>query len=178
MSQWLAAKKSSIALDWSSRGEKRPGLFFVGRITAQRRQRIRGKRHEAVQRQTPRNVFDVRVQAQVFVDHQHRRQSGRARTGRSCQVTLDAAIAGGRWNTRALGLEPRIVLRNLLSRCKVGAQRRQQADGGDPRRGKLLRLHQKTAPVQGAVDIGIKQNQQFLFKVLRGQAWRHGAFLG
>ena len=45
-------------------------LVFVARVAAERRQRIGRERHEVVERQAARDVFDVRVEAAVLVHHE------------------------------------------------------------------------------------------------------------
>jgi len=146
------------------------------RVAAQRRERIGRKRHETLQRQAPRDVLDVRVQASVFVNHQHGRQLGSARAGRARQVAVDAARAAGRGIVEPFDCQPRIVLRNLLAGCKVRAQRGEQARSAQARLGEPLRLREKPPPVQAAVDVSVKQEQQLLVKIPDARAWRHGAF--
>jgi hypothetical protein len=51
----------------------RPAIVVVSRIAAERRQAVRRKREEPLHRDPPRHVLDVRIQAPVFMDHEHRR---------------------------------------------------------------------------------------------------------
>ena len=71
-----AATKSSRVLRLVQLGEGVARLVFVARIAAQRRQRVGREGHEAVEREAARDVLDVRIEAAVLVDHQHRRQPG------------------------------------------------------------------------------------------------------
>ena len=60
-------------------GLHRAPVVVVARIAAERRQAVGREREEALHRRAPRHVLDVRIQAAVLVDHQHRRQRPVAR---------------------------------------------------------------------------------------------------
>ena len=68
------------------------------------------------------------------------------------------------------------ALDNHLRARKVRAQGGQQTGCRHAAHGKLLRPVQKAAPVNRAVHVGVKQNQQFLVKVLGSLKW-HGGHL-
>jgi hypothetical protein len=72
-------------------------LLFVAGVAAKRRQRIGRNRHEVVEREAARNVFDVRVQAAVLVHHHDARELARG-AGGTADIRLDLAVAvrGGR----------------------------------------------------------------------------------
>jgi hypothetical protein len=91
------------------------------------------------------------------------------------QIAFDRARAGGRRVAHHLGLDALVVFGDLLPQRKIGAQGGQQRRCGHAGRGEFLGAFQKTPPVQGAVHIGIKQNQQFLVKVLGGLAFHDGS---
>ena len=154
-------------------GKQGACLVFVTGVTPQRCQGVGRQYQIPFQRQPAGNVFDVGVEAPVFVHHQNAGQLA-IRLGGLGQVALDAAVTGGRGDIDHAGADACIVFGHHLAHGKVGAQSRQQAHGRGATHGKLLGLFQKTTPVHQTVHIGIKQDQQFLVEVLCGLALHGG----
>ncbi len=75
-------------------GEQGACLVLVAGVAAQREQGIGREGDEIVERHAARNVFDVRVEAPVFVHHQHGRQLA-FEAGRLHQVAAQLAVTVG-----------------------------------------------------------------------------------
>ena len=82
-SHTAAARKSSGILAPSTSLKSCRALFVVARIAADRGQPVRRKGDEIGDRQPPRDVFDIGIEAAILVDDEHRRQLGRAFAGRT-----------------------------------------------------------------------------------------------
>ena len=150
-------------------GEQGAGLVFIARVATQGRQCIGRHGQVAVQRDAARDVFDVRVQAAVFVDHQHAGQLARC-ASRFGHIGLQAAVARRRRHVDHLGGETWVVFGDDLCGGKVGAERGQQAGRRHATHGELGGAVEKTPPVQVAVHIGVKQDEQFLVEISSGEA--------
>src|SRR5262245_28421900 len=72
--------------------ECRGTLLIVSWIPSDRGQPVGRERHEVGDAETPRDIFDVRIEAPVLVNDEHRRNLA-ARVRRSNQISLDGAIA-------------------------------------------------------------------------------------
>ena len=59
--------------------EQLAALLVVAGIAADRREAVRRERHEVLEREPPRDVLDVRVEAAVLVDDEDARQLVRGR---------------------------------------------------------------------------------------------------
>lgn len=104
------------------------------------------------------------------MNHQHRWQLLAAGTGRAGQVALDRAAVSGRGVSGSFDVEPGVIGWHLLAGSEVRAQRGEQTGNCHANLGKLSRLRKKAAPVQLAVDIGVKEDQYILVKVMGGKA--------
>ncbi len=72
--------------------EELPTLLVVARIAADAGQPVGRERHEIGGAQTPRHIFDIRIEAAIFVHHQHAGQFP-AGIGWTHQVPVDGAVA-------------------------------------------------------------------------------------
>ena len=150
-------------------------LLVVAREAADRRQAIRCVRDEVRDREPPGDIFDVRIQPAVLVDHQHAGQLA-ARPGRAGKVAFDAAVALRRLHRRVLRLQPRIVLRHLLRPGVVGPEAFEDGGDGQPADGELSRPVQKRAAVDVAMLVLVKEIQELLRIVGRLLSF-HGTLL-
>ena len=96
---------------------------------------------------------------------EHSRQLPRG-LGRPDEVAAHCARPRRRGVLDVLGREPRVVLRNLLGLGEPGAQGVEQHGGGDAAHGELGRALEEAATVEGAVDVGVEQDQQLGVEVL------------
>ena len=71
--------------------EQLRALLFVARIAADRGQPVRRESDEIGDRQPPRHIFDIGIEAAVFVDDQNAGSFRRVR--RPHEIALDAAVA-------------------------------------------------------------------------------------
>ena len=71
-----AAYRSSRHLRAIDLAEQLATLLVVARIAADRRETVRRERHEVLEREAPRDVLDVRVEAAVLVDRRGSRAAG------------------------------------------------------------------------------------------------------
>ena len=80
--------------------EQLAALVVVARITADRRQRVRRKGDEVLQREPPRDVLGMRIETAILVDDENRGQfCGRFAPGRLAErpdeIAADLPIAIG-----------------------------------------------------------------------------------
>ena len=75
-------------------GEQLTRLVFITRIATQWGQRVRRKRHEIVERETPGNIFNVGIEPAVFMHHQYAGQLA-CGIGGFGQITFDGTVAVG-----------------------------------------------------------------------------------
>ena len=113
-----------------------------------------------------RDVFDVRVEAAILVDHDDPRQLA-AHLRRFGEEPLDRAVALRRLHRHHLGLDPRVVFRDLLGQGVVRLHFRENRRGGQAADGELAGPLQKRPPVDVAVLVLVKEVQQLL-RVVRG----------
>ena len=156
--------------------ELRAGGVFVAGVTADRQQGVGREGKVARQRHAPGHVLDVRIQAAVFVDHQHKRQRP-GFSGGADQVAAGLAVAHGRFEARAAGRQPRIVGFDLPGLDELRGQRRQQPGGPGDAGGKTSGGLQEAATVQLPVHVAVEQLQHFGMEILRGLA-AHGRLPG
>lgn len=83
-------------------------------------------------------------------------------------------MACGGGNIDPLRLQPGIVGSHLLAACEVGGEGRKESRRRDAGLGKTLCTLEKTTPVEAAMHIGIKEDQEFLVKIMSSQARGHG----
>ena len=114
--------------------ECRGALLIVARIAADRGQPVGRKGDEVGDGEAARDVLDVRIEAAVLVNDEHRRQLA-AGVRRPNQIALDRAVAFRRLHRFVPNGDPLVVLGHLLGPGVVGLQafpdgeRRQPADG-------------------------------------------------
>ena len=145
-------------------------LVFVTGISAEREQRIRRERHEVVEREPTGDVFDVRIEAAVLVDDQHRRQlAGGIRGTREIAARLAGPLR--RIELEVFGLQPLVVLRHDLRLGEPGVQGIEQHGGGHAADRELRGAIEKAAAVDVAVHVGVEQDQQVLVEVFCGLAF-------
>src|SRR5215467_9010655 len=87
---------------------------FLDRITAERRQRVGCESKKVRNRQSLRNVTNVRVEATVFVNNENGRKLA-LRGSRTHQITLDRAVALWRLYGCFFGFDAAVVCRNNFS---------------------------------------------------------------
>src|SRR3546814_377575 len=75
--------------------EQRARRVLVAGVAAEWEQRVGRERNESLQRQSPRDVFDVRIEAAILVRDQYQRQRS-AGLGGFDQVAARGAVALGR----------------------------------------------------------------------------------
>ena len=78
-SHTAAAYRSSAILARSTLPNSSPPLSSSPGIAAHRRQAVGRERHEVLERETARDVFDVRIESAVLVHDQDARQLGACR---------------------------------------------------------------------------------------------------
>src|SRR3546814_9843058 len=108
--------------DWSSDvcssdlvelAEQRARRVLVAGVAAEWEQRVGRERNESLQRQSPRDVFDVRIEAAVLVRDQHQRQRP-AGLGGFDQVAARGAVALGRCELDVRSEEHTSELQSLM----------------------------------------------------------------
>ena len=115
--------------------------------------------------QAPGHVFDIRVQAAIFVHHQHRRQF--VGIGGPDQIALDGAVALRGGDGDEPGGDAAVVGWNLDRPGVIGPQHLEQRRRADAEGGELLGAIEKPAAAHSAVHIDVKQVQKLLGKVRR-----------
>ena len=149
------------------RREQLARLVLGARIPAKREQRVGRKGHVVVERDPPRDVLDVRVQPAVLVHDQHRRQLAR-RLGRPHQIPAHLLVALGRRVLHVRRRQPRVVFGDLLRLGELRVQRVEHHRRGHAADGVLAGLVEEATAVERAVDVGVKQDQQFGIEISRG----------
>ena len=145
-------------------GKQLAGLVLVAGIAAERGQRVGRERDEVLERQPPGDVLDVRVQSAILVHDEDAGQLVLA-VGRLGEVAAHLAVALRRVVLEDLGLEPLVVGRDLLRGDEVRVERVEQHRRGDAADGELLGLVEKAAAIDGAVDVGVEQNEQIRVEI-------------
>ena len=156
--------------------EEGAGRVLVARIAAERGQRVGGQRRETGERETPRDVLDMGIQAAVLVDDEHAGELGRSRR-RTNEVGAYLAVPRGRRDLDPLGDDTRVVGRQDQRMDEVRGELVEQHRGGDAADGELRGAFEELPAIDVAVDVGIEQCQQLLVVVVRGLArpLRHGS---
>lgn len=112
-------------------------LLLISRVSPKRRQRIRRQGYEIEQGQATRYVFHIWVEAPSLMPDDHPRQL----PGRFCRAGK-VGVHGSRTLWRGIihvaGLDPRIILGNLLRQGVIRAEALQQSGPADAE-GKLRR---------------------------------------
>src|SRR6185369_9919281 len=114
-------------------------------------------RHEVRERKPSRDVFDMRIQAAIFVDHDDAGQfRGRFRsrvgTGGADEISFDAAVTLRRRYGFVGGLDPVIGLIHLLPLRVVGHERIDNHGGGEAAYGEALDAVHEGAAADHAVN--------------------------
>ena len=111
------------------------------------RERVHREGQEALDGHAPRHVLDVRVQAAVLVDHEHRRALAAALQPGEVAVHARA----GRVVADGLGGEPRVVLVDDRRVRVVVLEHGQERGGGRGTAAELRQALEQLAPAHGAV---------------------------
>jgi hypothetical protein len=147
-------------------GEQGTRLVLIARVTAERRQRIRRKGDKIEHCEAARDVLGIGIQAAVFVDHHHARQfATRFRGAR--EIAAHGSRALRRWIVQILGLDPGIVLGDLLGPGKVGLEALQHRGGGKAADRILCGAIEKFAPAHRPVYVSVKKLEDFRRKIAR-----------
>ena len=151
-------------------------LVFVAGVTAERGQRVRRHRHEVVEGQAPRDVFDVRVEAAVLV---HDEDAGQlpGGVGRAAHVHLDLAVALRRVDLDPLGLEALVVLGHLLRLGELRIQHVEQHHRGHAADRELGRAVEEGAPIDVPMHVVIEDGPELGIEIFRGQTFALLRFL-
>src|SRR5262249_53223904 len=139
-------------------------LFVIAWIAAHTREPVRREGNEVVGRKPPRDVLYVRIQPAVLVNHKHAGSlSGKLRWPR--EVSANRAIALRRLHGRVFRLDASVVLRDLLRPSIVGPKHLEERGRGEAVLRVALRAVQKFSALDVAVDILVKQVEQFLREI-------------
>ncbi len=145
-------------------------VFAFARVAAERRQRVGRHRQEVVERQAPRDVFDVRIEAAVLVDHEHGRAACPVALAGLAHVRLDLAVALRRVDLDPLGLDPLVVLGHLL---RLGEFRIHQFEQHRrrswPPTAYFAGAIEEAAAIDEAVHVFVENGPQLWIEVFRGQ---------
>ena len=137
---------------------QRAAVVVVARIAADRKQAVRRERKKALDRGAAGDVLDVRIEAAVFVDDDHRRKRPHAH-GLHEIAAHGARIAAGRRIVHVLGLDARVGKRDGL-RFGIARQKRLRHDEA-PRAERPGAL-EELAPVDAAVAVLVIQIEHAL----------------
>jgi hypothetical protein len=107
----------------------------------------------------------VGIESAILVDHEHARELPRGPGGPD-EVPPHGARPGWRGVLDVFGREAGVVLRNLLGLGEPGVQGIEQHGGGDTTHGEPGRAVDEPATIEGAVDVGVEQDQQLGVEVL------------
>src|SRR5438034_2172929 len=146
--------------------EDLPRFVLVARVAAERRQRVGRERHEVVERETPGNVLDVRIQPTVLVHDENARQLA-FRGDRTHQVSTRLFRSLRRWILEVFALQTPVVLGYLLGLRELGIQRVQQRRRGQSADGKPCGAIEEAATVDRAMNVLIEEVQEFLVEITR-----------
>jgi hypothetical protein len=139
-------------------------LVVVPRVASQRAQRVGGQGQEPLDRQPPRDVLDVRVQAAILVDDEDRREL-RVIGLRAGEETPDLPAAFGRPVRDVFGADPGVVGRDLLRECVVRAEPLEQRLGRHAAHREGGRTTDEVATAQSAVRVVVVEVEQLLIEV-------------
>ena len=139
-------------------------FFFIAGIAAERRERVRREGHEVGQRESSRDVLDVRVEATIFVDDDNAGQFARGVRGPR-KISTHGSRALRRRVGQKFGLDASVVLGDLLAESKVRPQAFQHRRGGETADSILAGTIEKIAAVEPTVDITIEQLENFGRKI-------------
>ena len=150
-----------VAVDFAERSDA--GL--VGpREAADAGEPVRSERHETGSTQAARDVFNVRREPAVLVDHENARQLAGG-VGRPHEGSLNLAVALRGRHGHHLDLDALVVFGHLLRPGVIGTEGLQDPEGGQAADGELLRAFQESAAVDIAMDIFIEKIEYFLRKI-------------
>ncbi len=125
-------------------------FIIVAGVATQRSQGVRRQGQKSVDGQASRDVGDIRIQATVFVDHQHGGEL--AVTGRVGQQPLHLPCPVWRRVGNRLRLDPGIIRLNLFGPGIVGCEVRDQGLDGQATHGERGHASEVFAAVDAAVS--------------------------
>jgi hypothetical protein len=132
--------------------EEFAGLVLVAGIAAERREAVGREGDEIGQRETARNVGDMRVEAAIFMhDENDGELAGRLR--RLHQIALHRPIALGRGIFDRLADDARVIFRDLLG---FGEARLQRVERRGRAQTELAGAVEKAATIDVAMDVEIE----------------------
>src|ERR1035437_7651101 len=150
-------------------GEEVAGLVFVVRVPAERRQRVRREGDEVVDRQTSRDIFDVRIEAAILV---HDEYGGQLAGGfcRSRDVCTHLSGAVRRGVLDASRGDARVRFLDLRRLGKARRERVQECFSGDAGGGIARRRFQEVPSSDDAVNVLVEELENFGMKIPGGLA--------
>jgi hypothetical protein len=146
--------------------EKVRCFLFIARVSANRCETIGRKGQEIRCSQTARDVFDIRVQAAVFVYHQYSGQLSISVRGTN-EIPSDASVALWRRYGRIFRLDLLVVLGDLLCQSVIRPETFPDGHRRQAAYGILLCGIQEFTAAELAVNVTIKYVQQLLRKIGR-----------
>jgi hypothetical protein len=146
-------------------------LVFVSWVAPEGEQGIRREGDEVVEGEPPGDVFNVRVEAAVFMDHQNRRQFALRLRG-SGHVSACLAVSLRGIELDRFGPNARIIGLDYGSQ-KVGAELIEQHRCGHAADGEFSGLVEKGPAVDRSVHVGVEEAQNFLIEFVGGLALQH-----
>jgi hypothetical protein len=149
-------------------------LVFVAGIAAEREKGVGSEGEEAVEGEMPSDVFDVRIQAAILMNHEDARKPV-LRSLLKDEIAARFPIPLGRVELEILRLEPLVLGADYLRR-KVGTELVEQHHRRDAANRELGGLVEEPAAVDAAVDVSIEQVEQLLIEIMCGLTG-HGATL-
>src|SRR5262249_10457399 len=139
--------------------EKLRSFLFISRISTQGGEAVRGECDEVRDRQTARDILDIRIEAAVLMDDQNRWQlSGGIR--RTHQVAGNTPVAFWRLHCRSFSVDAAVVFRDLDRPGVIRPEHLEQRRGGHPSDSELLRASEKFAPGNFPMHVKVEQVQK------------------
>jgi hypothetical protein len=139
-------------------------ILFAARIPAHRSQTVRRKGNEIGRGETTGDVFDVRIEAAIFVNDEDDRML--AIFYRTREIAFDRAVPGGRLHCFVANLDAFVIRRDLLRPGIVRRQALKDCHRGQSAGRELAKTIKEGTAVDVAVLVLVKQVQQLL-RVIR-----------
>src|SRR5258708_33791613 len=152
--------------------EQCDGLLLVARIAAGGSERVRREGDEAVHREAPCDVLDVRTEAAVLVDHDDASRLAAHFRGHR-EVALAGAGALRRRILDPFGLDARVARRDHLAPGEIGTQCLEHCRRGKASDGVLARALDEPAPREAPVDVAVEEVQDRLREIGSLQSLHH-----
>ena len=150
----------------------RATVVIVSGIPAERGQRVRTQRDEVGRREASYDVLDVRIQATVFVDDQHRRLGPRG-PFRHGHVTAHGSGTVGGVVFDVLGLNALVRLRDLSGPRVLRLQRIEHRHRCGTAPDHLRGAFQEAASIDEPVYVPIEQRQHLFWEITRLLSFSH-----